>query len=133
MKTNASRTSKSTVDNAMLALTPMIDVVFLLLIFFVVTLKQNDITAQLDALRPMPSGIPGPDPLTISIGSQGLYYNGAIVTESRLRENMTRIQRMDPSIAVVIKCAEDSAHGTLVRALDICNEVGLRKIALFSM
>jgi len=118
----------------MLALTPMIDVVFLLLVFFVVTLRQNDISAQLDALRPQLSEIHGhTEPLTISIGPRGFYYNGATVTESRLRENMTRIARVNPGMDVVIKCTEDSAHGSLVRALDICNEAGLRKIAVLSM
>ena len=40
--------------NVALEMTPMIDVVFQLLIFFIVTLKQEDIMANLEALRPAP-------------------------------------------------------------------------------
>jgi len=37
-----------------LEMTPMIDVVFQLLIFFIVTLKQEDILSHLDVSRPAP-------------------------------------------------------------------------------
>ena len=117
-------------------MTPMIDVVFQLLIFFIVTLKQEDILAQLEAMRPQPDPNPTPnpqEPLTILIGIQGLYFEGAIVTESRLQSSLERIARMNRDTTVVIKCEERSRHGTLVRALDICNKVGLRKLSVFSM
>ena len=41
-------------DAAKLEMTPMIDVVFQLLIFFIVTLKQEDILSHLDVSRPSP-------------------------------------------------------------------------------
>jgi len=41
-------------DAAKLEMTPMIDVVFQLLIFFIVTLKQEDILSHLDVSRPAP-------------------------------------------------------------------------------
>jgi len=55
------------------------------------------------------------------------------VNETRLKEQMTRIAKQNPGMTVVIKCTEDSKHGQLVRALDICSGVGLRKLAVFSM
>ena len=45
-------------DEATLEMTPMIDVVFQLLIFFIVTLNQPDILSQLEALRPAPNPSP---------------------------------------------------------------------------
>lgn len=42
-------------DKVELSMTPMIDVVFQLLIFFVVNLKQEDILAKLTAARPAPN------------------------------------------------------------------------------
>ena len=42
-------------ESPKLDMTPMIDVVFQLLIFFVVTLKQEDILAKLSAARPAPN------------------------------------------------------------------------------
>ena len=42
-------------DNPQLDMTPMIDVVFELIIFFVVTIKQEDTLSRLNANRPAPS------------------------------------------------------------------------------
>ena len=42
---------KKTREDPKLEMTPMIDVVFQLLIFFIVTLQQEDILAHLDVLR----------------------------------------------------------------------------------
>lgn len=124
-------------DKVSLEMTPMIDVVFQLLIFFIVTLKQDDIFAQLEALRPQPDSKSMPDnprePTTILIGEYGLYYNGNIVSEAQLKNNMIRIARQSTDTSVIIKCDSKSPHGYLVRALDICNDVGLRKLSVFSM
>ena len=130
------RKSRTNSEKVSLEMTPMIDVVFQLLIFFIVTLKQDDILAQLEAMRPQPDPSPNKDvkePLTILIGIQGLYFEGNIVTETRLKSSLERIARMNKDTTVIIKCEDRSRHGTLVRALDICNDVGLRKLSVFSM
>ena len=73
-------------DNVALEMTPMIDVVFQLLIFFIVTLKQEDIMANLEALRPAPDSSSSveekEDPIQILIGKEGLSFNGALVNEA---------------------------------------------------
>ena len=120
-----------------LEMTPMIDVVFQLLIFFIVTLKQEDILSNLEALRPQPDQSPPKeiqkDPITVLIGRQGFFFEGAILTEAQLKNNLLRIARLDPNSMIIVKCTGDSAHGNLVRALDICNSVGLRELSVFSM
>lgn len=124
-------------DNVALEMTPMIDVVFQLLIFFIVTLKQDDILANLDALRPAPDDRPTPDiktePLTIMIGPLGLYFNGTIVSEDYLKRSLSRIAQTNPDTTVIIKCTNDSRHGQLVRVLDVCNSLGLKQLSVFSM
>ena len=42
-------------ENPALDMTPMIDVVFELIIFFVVTIKQEDVFSKLNANRPAPA------------------------------------------------------------------------------
>jgi len=124
-------------DKVALEMTPMIDVVFQLLIFFIVTLKQEDILANLEALRPQPDASQQEEspkePITILIGRQGLLFEGRLVTETQLQSNLRRIARLDPNSMIIVKCTGDSPHGLLVRALDICNSVGLRRLSVFSM
>ncbi len=128
---------KKSADNVALEMTPMIDVVFQLLIFFIVTLKQEDILSNLEALRPQPDPTPPidtpPEPITVSIGRQGFFFQGTIMTEERLKDNLLKIARLNPNSTIIIKCTGDSPHGLLVRALDTCNSVGLRKLSVFSL
>ena len=135
------RKKRTNSDKVSLEMTPMIDVVFQLLIFFIVTLKQEDITAYLEAMRPMPDPNPGPvlqEPTTISIGKYPdgknmIVLDGTGVTEPQLRERLSRMARTNSEVTIMIKCTDNSAHGILVRVLDVCNDVGLRKLAVFSM
>ena len=64
-------------ENPALDMTPMIDVVFELIIFFVVTIKQEDIFSKLNANRPAPSSGPsqGSDDtsITIEVGAGRAY------------------------------------------------------------
>ena len=131
------RKKRTSQEKPTLEMTPMIDCVFQLLIFFIVTLKQDDILANLDALRPAPDPTPNPnprpDPLTVLIGPRGFVFQGAPKTESQLEYSLKRIAKADPNATVIVKCTGDSPHGLLVRALDVCNKVGLRNLSVFSM
>lgn len=123
-------------DTPSLEMTPMIDVVFQLLIFFIVTIKPKDILANLDALRPAPDPKPvevKKDPITISIGPQGFFFQGSLMTEKQLSSSLQKIARLDPTTTIIVKCTGDSPHGFLVRALDTCNSVNLRNLSVFSM
>ena len=123
-------------DNPQLEMTPMIDCVFQLLIFFIVTLRENDILANLEALRPAPSTsteIPKTEPITILIGPLGFYFDGAPLTQAQLEVNLRRVARTNPNATIIVKCTNDSPHGFLVRALDSCYKYGLRQLSVFSM
>ena len=131
------RKARTNQDKPSLDMTPTIDCVFQLLIFFIVTLKQDDILANLDAFRPAPDpnpqSVPKTDPLTILIGPRGLVFQGAPKTETQLEYSLARIAKSNPDSTIIVKCTGDSPHGLLVRALDVCNKVGMRNLSVFSM
>ncbi len=124
-------------DDAVLEMTPMIDVVFQLLIFFIVTLKQNDILSALDALRPAPDpnakGDSINEPITVLVGRQGFVFNGRPKSESQLARDFQQLARIDKNAMVMVKCTGDSPHGYLVRVLDELAAAGLYKVSVFSM
>ena len=129
--------SKNTGEDVKLEMTPMIDVVFQLLIFFIVTLKQDDILSSLEALRPAPdsnaTSSDATEPVTILIGRQGFVFNGRPMSERQLTESFVRLAKGSKDTMIMIKCTDDSPHGYLVRALDILSSVGLHKVSVFSM
>ncbi len=129
-------------EAAKLEMTPMIDVVFQLLIFFIVTLKEKDILAHLDISRPAPDPTRVPeervdDLLTIQIGKEGWVLNGRPYIGrsglAALDRQLTRIASFSRSASVIIKCTGDSPHSFLVRVLNILAREGMTNISVFSL
>jgi len=132
----AYRRKKETGGGPKLDMTPMIDVVFQLLIFFVVVVKQEDIFSALSTARPSPdAGIQQPDiPLTtIIVSPQGFTFNGKLMRLNELDRQLERVAAFSKQGMVVVKCTTDSQHGLLVQALDLCSKHGLANLNLFSM
>jgi len=124
-------------ENPKAEMTPMIDVVFQLMIFFVVTIKQEDIYSKLNANRPAPnqssSSESNDTQIKIDIGYSGLIFNGRGMRMSELKSNLKQLSATSKNATVLIRCTMDSPHGRLVDVLDACNQYGMRNLSIFSM
>jgi len=124
-------------ENPKLDMTPMIDVVFQLLIFFVVTLKQEDILSKLSAARPAPDPTATKEnqvePITVIVAPQGFLFNGRPMRLGELDRQLERMAGFSKTAMVVIKCTSDSPHAFLVQTLDLCSKHGLVNLSIFSM
>lgn len=129
-------------DNPALDMTPMIDVVFELIIFFVVTIKQEDMFSKLNANRPAPSTSSSSDSSEITVnimigrgnGYNGLIsYNNSRVDRSELDAHLREIARTSKKTPIIVKCTEDSPHKALVDVLDTCYKNGLFSVSIFTL
>ena len=129
-------------EAAKLEMTPMIDVVFQLLIFFIVTLKQEDILSHLNVSRPAPDSAPSSendvnDLLTIEVGRNAWVVNGRPFVGANGLKTMdrylTKIASYSKNASVIIKCTDDSPQSRLVKVLNICSREGMTKLSVFSM
>ncbi len=124
-------------ENPKAEMTPMIDVVFQLMIFFVVTIKQEDIYSKLNANRPAPNQASSSESndtqIKIDIGYSGLIFNGRGMRMSELRSNLKQLSATSKNATVLIRCTMDSPHGRLVDVLDACNQYGMHNLSIFSM
>ena len=125
-------------ENPSLDMTPMIDVVFELIIFFVVTIKQEDLFSKLNANRPAPNpNRPNEkvvdEQIVIEVGANGLIYNGRPVSVKELDRNIKMAASVSKKTTVLLQCSLDSPHKFLVDALDVCNKHGLQNLSIFSM
>ena len=125
-------------DNPQLDMTPMIDVVFELIIFFVVTIKQEDLFSKLNANRPAPatsnaSTDENDTQVKIDIGSGGLVFNGRMMNMKQFDQSMREISKTSKSAMVVIRCTLDSPHKYLVDALDTCNKYRMFNVSVFTI
>jgi len=123
-------------EAATLEMTPMIDVVFQLMIFFIVTLKQEDILAHLDVFRPQGETKPPEvieDLLTVLVYKDGFVLQGKRVALEELDRQLCKLASFSPNVSVIIKCTTDSPHAYLMQLLDICAKAKLTKLSVFSM
>ncbi len=124
-------------DEAKVELTPMIDVVFQLLIFFVVTLKQEDILSKLMATRPSPDPDAKPEEqpnlINIEINDQGYIYKGDVVSKEGLERRLKNAAALSKTANVVFRCTKSSRHEHLVVALDICAKYKMTNLSIFSL
>ena len=126
-------------DNPKAEMTPMIDVVFQLMIFFIVTIKQEDIFSKLNANRPAPNSAPSAQTeendtqIKIDIGQRGVVFNGRGMSFKELDSNIKKLAASSTKSTVLVRCTLDSPHGFLVHVLDICNKYKMYNLSIFSM
>jgi len=130
--------ARKSYENPKLEMTPMIDVVFQLLIFFLVTLKQEEILGHLDISRPAPDPNSKPetqvqDLLSIMVYKDGYVLQGKRVGLAELDRQLGRLAGLSSNVSVIIKCVGDSPHSLLIKLLDVCAKVKLTNISVFSM
>ena len=104
----------------------MIDVVFQLMIFFIVTIKQEDIFSKLNANRPAPNAASAQSEendtqIKIDIGPKGVVFNGRGMSFKMLDDNIKKLAASSTKSTVLVRCTLDSPHGFLVHVLDICS------------
>ena len=117
-------------------LTPLIDVVFLLLIFFMVsTTFQKSSEIQIDLPEATGKPIEAKEfVVEISIDSQGRYFvNDRVLVDKKLTTLKLAIQqtvegKKDPRI--VISSDKNSTYQSVVTAMDAVNQLGLNKFSL---
>ena len=129
-------------ENPQLDMTPMIDVVFELIIFFVVTIQQEDIYTKLNANRPAPaassSSSESDTTVTIEIGrghdaNGQIVYNRREVKRAELDQNLREVARTSKKTPIIVRCTGDSPHKALVDVLDICYRNELFSVSIFTL
>lgn len=122
---------RSTVAST-LSLTPLIDVVFLLLIFFLVTSEFEDEERRLNIVLPTAtSAVPmtsQPKEVVVDIDQQGdLYLNGQQSNLQELEKWLSVAVANNPTNqSVVIRADRATAFQPVVSVMDICNRTGIR-------
>jgi biopolymer transport protein ExbD len=123
-------------DDGGINLTPLIDVVFLLLIFFMVS-TTFDTTSELKIELPQASAQKRPsqqDKLTIMIDPQGFYYiNGKRLKNQRSETLLLELHRVvgkNKDLPVVVQSDAKSPVQSMVTALDIVGQIGMTHLSI---
>lgn len=118
-------------------LTSLIDVVLLLLIFFMVStsfVKQSQITIRLPEADSTAIVEEVPDQIDIMITEQGTYLiNGRELINSRpetIRNALQKISGGNTSLPLTISADANARHQHVVTAMDVAGKLGFVKISI---
>ena len=110
-----------------LSLTPLIDIVFLLLIFFLVATHFADQERSIDI--PLPSASEAqalaakPKEMIVNIKRNGDYFvRGDTVSAERLHELMRLQRKKNPGSSIIIRTDEDAAAKHFAYVANLCKK-----------
>jgi len=128
------RRSGSIDDAAEIDLTPMLDVVFIMLIFFIVTASFVK-EVGLDLSRPAGGGsaktVTTSENIFIQLTDDGMIFIDQRPVDIRsVRPNIERLHAERPKGAVVIAASAAALNGLLVEVMDQARLAGVQNISL---
>jgi biopolymer transport protein TolR len=130
------RTSGDPYDNlADINVTPLVDVMLVLLIIFMVTapMLHQGVSVSLPKTETtnLPSSVE--DPIILSITSDGRYYiNETPVARGLLRDRLSAFLRTRRDRTVFLKADRALSVGTVVETLDVLNRMGIENLGFIT-
>ena len=130
MKRLASRGRGS--GETQLNMAPLIDMIFILLIFFLVTtsfVKESG----MEILRPIPSNTVSKEKtnLIVQVTREGyIFIDNRSIDIQSVRSFMERHQIANPQGSVVIAGSRESMIGVVIRVLDACKLAGIKNVSV---
>ena len=113
---------------------PIVDVILLLLIFFVSTWTYAHWETELNITVPTAKEVTKtprtPGEIIINVGRAGeVVLNRKTLTDDELRSVLVRIAKQFPDQPVIVRGDETTAYKFIVRVLDICRQADIWNVA----
>ena len=115
--------------------TPLVDVMLVLLIIFMVTapMLHQGISVALPKTATTNLRSTLEDPIVLSISRDGLFYiNETPVARGLLKERLKAILRGRKEKAVLLKADRSLSYGTVVETLDLLNRMGIESLGMIT-
>ena len=127
-----SRRRKTTDPNSLIVMTPMIDVMTVLLAVFVVTAPMLTSGIDLDLPKAGNSAITGDDhALQISVDKSGQYYLGENqMTREEIVIKATAMRGENPKLAIMINGDRGASYGAVMAMMGSLKDAGFQKVGL---
>ncbi|MBT3376684.1 MAG: biopolymer transporter ExbD [Lentisphaerae bacterium] len=128
---------KRVYEQAQVPMSSMIDVVFLLLIYFIVTQKEEIHEAHLAVNLPAPNAAQTSDVkpklLELEVHPGQVMLQGVPKPLGKIRETLAYLAELDPEQTVIVKTSLMARAEELVSVLDLCRGVGLTKLNVVTL
>ena len=119
---------------AELNITPLLDLVFVLLVIFIITTPQlmNNLEMTLPSGKPPPK--PDQPPTRIHrliVDAKGrTFLNDELLAASALREKLQQLKSTQPKLRVIVKADDETDYQSMVNVLDLLQQLDITKVGL---
>jgi biopolymer transport protein ExbD len=116
-----------------LNITPLLDLVFVLLVIFIITTPQmmNNLEMTLPSGKPPPPSKEKPKINKIAVAANGqITLNEQQVTPAELKADLQAMKSSDPDLKVVVKGADEADYQNMVAVLDVLQQLDITKVGL---
>ena len=131
MQTSASRSDHSDESITGINVTPLVDVVLVLLVVMMVTatyLASRAIPVDLPSAK---TGEASTAPISVSLTRAGaLYVDGAPCSEAQLRDKLAKARRSDPELRAVIAADGAVPHRLVIGVIDLLRQEHVERFAI---
>ncbi len=119
-------------DEQEINITPMLDVVFIMLIFFIVTasfVKESGI--EVDRPSAVTAVVKEKGNILVAVTETGeIWINRRQVDPRAVRANIERLHAENPQGSVVIQADKNSTTGMLVHVMDAARQAGVYNVSI---
>ena len=117
-----------------LNITPLLDLVFVLLVIFIITTPQlvNNLEINLPSPKPpVADNKPKPKPGRIEVSAAGrITLNNEVVTVPQLKAKLQQLKTDDPDLGVVLKGDDEVDYQVMVSVMDTLRQLDIVKMGL---
>jgi len=120
-------------DTSEVDMTPMLDIVFIMLIFFIVTtsfIKESGITINRPAKAPDTDTIKTESVVIEITDLEDVTFAGRMIDRESVQANVEITLSQNPEVAIVVKVAESADSGLLVSVVDQIKLAGIEKVTV---
>jgi biopolymer transport protein ExbD len=116
-----------------LNITPLLDLVFVLLVIFIITTPQlvNNLEMTLPSGKPPPPNKDKPKIARIEVAASGLItLDAETVTLAQLKDKLAALKQENPDLPVVVKGSDEVEFQGMVSVLDTLRQLDITKVGL---
>jgi biopolymer transport protein ExbD len=128
------RRKNRAIDEAEINITPMLDIVFIMLIFFIVTtsfVKEKGLEVSRPSNAPPKEVKKNKGPIVVKIDSNGnITMQGRILERKAVEANLEREKAEKPESPLIIAAHPDAETDALVTILDAAEAVGVGSVSV---
>ncbi len=123
---------QSKIEEAQIDLTSMLDIVFIMLIFFIVTssfVRESGVEVN----RPQASNVSSQKDAGIFVAitsANDIYIDKRLIDAERVEATLEHMLLEQPEASLVIQADEHAYNGTVVKVMDAAKGAGVKSIAL---